>query len=113
MLMLLLSFLQITSFPITPFPTSPPVPVSAPTCTGSTPGWVDVDGDGCEWYEQNDPLGCPYSGDWAGYDENTGEVLVGEAGSVANANCCHCFGTAVSKVFQNVINALTVVKSAC
>jgi len=75
-----------------------PVPVSAPTstCTGSTPGWVDVDGDGCDWYELYEPLGCPYGGDYAGYDLNTGEMIVGEPGSVANDNCCHCFGTAVS-----------------
>ena len=61
---------------------------------GSTPDWVDVDGDGCGWYEISDLPGCPYYGDWAGYDINTGEVLVG--GSVANDNCCYCFGTAVS-----------------
>ena len=81
---------------ITPFPTMDSVPVPAPTstCMGSTPDWVDVDGDGCGWYEASDLPGCPYWGDWAGIDDNTGEFIVG--GSVANDNCCYCFGTAVS-----------------
>ncbi len=58
-------------------------------------------------------LGCPEFGDWAGYDvNNTREKLVGEPGSVANANCCHCFGTWVSE-FLSVINVPTVVMSTC
>ena len=61
---------------------------------------MDVDGNGCEWYEMCDEPGCPYNGDYAGWDVNTGELLVGEPDSVANANCCHCFGTEVSKVSQ-------------
>ena len=72
-----------------------------------------MDGYGCDWYELHDPLGCPFFGDWAGYDENTGAPLVGEPGSVANANCCHCLGTWVSEL-QSVVNAPTVVIiSAC
>ena len=47
----------------------------------------------------NDLPGCPYYGDYAGYDANTGEPIIGESGSVANDNCCHCFGTAVSEVY--------------
>ncbi len=64
---------------------------------------MDVDGHGCEWYALKDSRGCPDFGDFAGWDVNTGEMLVGEPGSVANANCCHCFGTAVSKV-SKVVN---------
>ena len=28
-------------------------------CEGNTPGWVDMEGDGCDWYEEND---TPVSG---------------------------------------------------
>ena len=79
----------------TPSPTSasPSYAPIAPTatCTGSTAGWVDVGRDGCAWYEQNDHPGCPYWGDFGGYDEN-GEMIIGDPGSVANDNCCYCFG---------------------
>jgi len=54
-------------------------------CTGSTPGWADVDGAGCGWYEENDLPGCPWYGNYGGTDANTG---------VANDNCCYCFGDA-------------------
>ena len=92
---------ETTTVPITSFPSTASVPVSAPTatCTGSTAGWADVDGDGCAWYEIHDLPGCPYYGDYAGYDANTGEPIIGESGLVANDNCCHCFGTAVSEVY--------------
>ena len=49
-----------------------------------TPGWVDRDGDGCDWYEENDAPGCPYNGGFGG-----------EMG-VADDNCCYCAGTGVS-----------------
>ena len=39
------------------------------------PGWTDVDGDGCEWYELYEEPGCPMYG-WAG----------------ASETCCHCGG---------------------
>ena len=68
----------------TPKPTSP--------CDGNTPGWTDVDGDGCDWYEANDFPGCPLYGDF-GALENREE-------GVANDNCCHCTGTVVSGHFQ-------------
>lgn len=46
-------------------------------------GWTDAYGDGCEWYEANDEVGCPnYGGLWA--NPNTG-VTPGEA-------CCFCGG---------------------
>ena len=69
-----------------PFPLTPTA-----TCTGSTPGWVDVYGDGCGFYEANDDPGCPNMGDFAGYDENTGEWIIGEPGSLPKDNCCYCF----------------------
>lgn len=82
-------------FPQAPTPSPTPttgVPTIWSTCA-DTPGWVDVTGDGCDWYETYELPGCPNNGDFAGYDPSTGEPLVG--GSVANDNCCHCFGTAV------------------
>ena len=79
------------------YPTYPPYPTYAPiaptaTCTGSTPGWVDADGAGCGWYEANEDPGCPIYGDYGGTDANTGKMIIGEPGSVANDNCCYCFG---------------------
>ena len=41
-------------------------------CTGNTAGWVDVSGDGCDWYERYDLVGAP-----------------GGIG-VANDICCFC-----------------------
>ena len=82
--------------PTNPQPTYPPIqfptysptvskPPVSPPCTGSTPNWKDVDGDGCEWYESWDKPGCP----------STGDSYEGDMG-VANDNCCYCFGTGVS-----------------
>jgi hypothetical protein len=51
------------------------------SCTGNTPDWVDGDGDGCDWYERNDVLGC----------EEHGEEYAAEDGSTAKDNCCYCF----------------------
>jgi hypothetical protein len=48
-----------------------------------TPNWVDADGDGCDWYEENDLPGCPKNG--SSYEGNMG---------TADDNCCYCFGTA-------------------
>ena len=74
------------------WPTYSPTVSHAPTtsaapsmCIGNTIDWVDIDGDGCNWYEANDLPGCPYWGDW----------YVGDMG-VANDNCCYCAGTGVS-----------------
>merc|ERR1719291_1265557 len=67
----------------TPSPSVAGLTTSAPTdCTGSTPNWVDADGDGCDFYEANDRPGCPFYG--AEYEGDMG---------VANDNCCYCFGT--------------------
>jgi hypothetical protein len=84
-----------TSMP-TPYPTtsSPTVTQAPSTCIGSTPDWVDSDGDGCDVYEKYDLPGCPYYGSSFG----------GEMG-VADDNCCYCFGTGVS-VFDLVISGL-------
>ena len=80
----------------TPYPTtSSPTVTQAPSiCVGNTPGWVDYDGYGCDWYEENDMPGCPKHGDF--YEGSMG---------VANDNCCYCFGTGVS-VFALVISSL-------
>ena len=59
--------------------------ISASSCTGSTPNWKDLYGDGCEWYESADKPGCPHYGD--NYEGDMG---------VANDNCCYCEGTGVS-----------------
>ena len=67
-------------------PTSP-TPNPSTSCTGNTPNWKDVDGDGCEWYESWDKPGCP----------NYGDSYEGDMG-VANDNCCYCEGTGVSQV---------------
>jgi hypothetical protein len=56
-------------------------------CTGNTVGWVDEDGDGCDWYEANDLPGCPNEGHW--YSGDMG---------VANDNCCYCAGGPVSVI---------------
>lgn len=54
-------------------------------CEGSTPGWTDAWGDGCNWYEENDQLGCPtYGFNWEG------------GMGLANDNCCYCNETDVS-----------------
>lgn len=51
-------------------------------------------GRGCDYYELNDAPGCPKEGDYN--DDDTGNI------SVANDNCCHCFGTGVSEVYYFV-----------
>ena len=43
-----------------------------------TPGWVDKERDGCDWYEQYDFPGCP---DYGNYGGNMGS---------ASKNCCYC-----------------------
>jgi hypothetical protein len=47
-----------------------------------TPDWVDMEGDGCDWYKANNNPGCPKYGDYGG---NKGP---------ADDNCCYCFVTA-------------------
>jgi hypothetical protein len=74
------------------WPTSSPTVSHAPTssaepsiCIGNTVDWVDIAGDGCDWYEAVDLPGCP----------NFGSSYEGDMG-VANDNCCYCAGTGVS-----------------
>jgi hypothetical protein len=57
-------------------PTQPP----RTTCI-DTPGWIDSEGDGCDWYELADVPSCPTYGDL--YEGSMG---------VANDNCCYWFG---------------------
>ena len=45
------------------------------------PGWMDVDGDGCEYYEDYDVPGCPALWD---YPSPFGQTAIGA--------CCHCGG---------------------
>jgi hypothetical protein len=54
---------------------------SALTTCFDSPYWEDVDGDGCEWYEEYDEPGCPQEGSL--HEGNMG---------VANDNCCYCGG---------------------
>jgi hypothetical protein len=59
-----------------------PTSSSSPTyCTGNTPDWVDGDGDGCDWYKENDLPGC----------EVHGAEGPAEDGSTAKESCCYCF----------------------
>jgi hypothetical protein len=53
-----------------------------------TVGWVDAFGDGCDWYETNDSLGCPFFGH-----------LWGSMGE-ADDNCCYCSDNNVSVIFE-------------
>jgi hypothetical protein len=65
-------------------------------CIGSTIGWVDSDGDGCDWYEVNDSPGCP----------NFGDSFGGSMG-VADNNCCYCAGTRVSVIALVISDLVT------
>lgn len=60
----------------TPTSASPTASSRPSTCTGNTPDWVDAFGDGCNWYESNDPKEC--------------SMYTGEMGP-AIENCCYCF----------------------
>ncbi|KAL7541176.1 hypothetical protein ACHAXR_011631, partial [Thalassiosira sp. AJA248-18] len=65
----------------TSLPTVPPSPspTQSPSCT-NTPGYVDMYGDGCEYYEEeaNFPYACQRDGD------------KGDDGMTPNENCCAC-----------------------
>jgi hypothetical protein len=69
-------------------PTASPSVSQVPTVCVDTPNWVDKDGDGCDWYEENDLPGCP----------NNGSSWEGNMGT-ADDNCCYCFGTAYPTAF--------------
>jgi len=68
-------------------PTISPKPSSSPTSSANptkfcldTPNWKDDEGDGCDWWEDNDEPGCPEYG-W----------ITGDMGYAKN-NCCYCGG---------------------
>ena len=63
-------------------------------CANDTVGWVDVAGDGCDWYEVNDLPGCPHHGN--SHDGGSG---------VANDHCCFCAGTGVSATTRIGLNS--------
>ena len=72
--------------PYPQYPTFEPTKSPSPTatfspsmCTGNTLNWVDMSGDGCDWYEEYDLPGCPYSGN--SYDGGNGTAM---------DNCCYC-----------------------
>ena len=52
-----------------------PVPTEPSTCE-DFPNWLDKYGDDCDWYKQNDELGCSKTGGCCGGD----------------SACCHCGG---------------------
>jgi hypothetical protein len=67
---------------IAPTTSISPTSSSSPTlCTVINPDWVDGEGDGCDWYEWNDILGC----------EIMGAVFLAVDGSTAKESCCYCF----------------------
>eukprot|EP00985_Skeletonema_marinoi_P001301 scaffold517_cov140-Skeletonema_marinoi.AAC.14 len=53
-------------------------PSTSETCE-DTPGWRDIDGYGCDWYQDRDIPGCP----------NIGTSYTGVMGSAAE-ECCYC-----------------------
>jgi hypothetical protein len=61
-------------------------PLSSGTCF-DTEEWVNIDGFGCEDYEEGDYPGCPYYGN----------DLVGTMGP-ASENCCYCKDPTVSQI---------------
>ena len=77
------------------------IPSSMPTATTCTdrPGFVDVLGTGCAWYEMNDTPGCPMFGDLTGLSSDV----------TAKNSCCYCFDDAGSVsvgVVDGVVNSL-------
>jgi protocatechuate 3,4-dioxygenase beta subunit len=65
-------------------------------CT-DTPDWVDGEGDGCDWYKENNEPGC----------EEDGEECPAEDGSTAKENCCYCFPTSNQTRPLSSISTLT------
>eukprot|EP00984_Skeletonema_dohrnii_P021326 scaffold10629_cov77-Skeletonema_dohrnii-CCMP3373.AAC.3 len=61
----------------TPSPTKFPSSSSTSAACIDTPGWKDMRGYGCDWYEYTDP-GCPDT-DW----------MAGDMGPASN-HCCYC-----------------------
>jgi surface protein len=59
-----------------------------------TPGWVDKERDGCDWYEQYDLPGCPRHGNFGG---NMGS---------ASENCCYCLKIIATDFSTEPTNAI-------
>ena len=68
---------------ITPSPIDSDRPTKAPSESSCMdhPGWADIFGDNCIWYEFNDSPGCPSTGDQFEGDQRS-----------ANEACCYCGG---------------------
>ena len=77
-------------------------PSSSGTCV-DTEGWEDIVGDGCEFYQEIDTPGCPFSGNAVDY--------VGDMGP-ASENCCYCKDPTVSQIIllHSMIMILIMVK---
>ncbi len=58
------------------------------TCL-DTPGWKDIFGEGCDWYEEHYDSGCPTTDNWAG-----------DMGP-ATSNCCFCQGQRSTAISSN------------
>eukprot|EP00984_Skeletonema_dohrnii_P001022 scaffold323_cov74-Skeletonema_dohrnii-CCMP3373.AAC.6 len=73
------SYIFSTSSSSAPLPPSSSLSSSINTCV-DTPNWKDADGNGCNYYEENEDRRCP-SGGSAVHDGGMG---------VARDNCCYC-----------------------
>ncbi len=64
-------------------PSSTPslTPTDGPPCYDYI-GWLDSEGDGCDWYESYDDPGCP----------NDGPYYADSEGITASVACCYCNG---------------------
>ena len=69
-----------TKNPITAPPTKTPTKAPVEPICSNVPNWKDSDGDGCNWYVNNDP-GCDDYGD-----------CCKKQGHTANTACCFCGG---------------------
>ena len=74
-----------TSSSSAPLPASSSLSSSINTCV-DTPNWKDADGNGCNYYVENEDRRCP-SGGSAVHDGGMG---------VARDNCCYCKDSSVS-----------------
>jgi len=74
-----------TSSSSSPLPPSSSLSSSINTCV-DTPNWKDADGNGCNYYEENEDRRCP-----------SGGSVVHDGGmGVARDNCCYCKDSSVS-----------------
>ena len=66
---------------LAPTPSPSLTPTNSPPCYDYI-GWLDIAGNGCEYYEIYDAPGCPYEGTYYANDENV----------TASMACCYCNG---------------------